>query len=220
MASKRLALVHTSATLVPVFAALCKDRLPDVDVINLVDDSLIKDVIAQGELRPSVARRVARAIASAEDAGADLILVTCSSIGSAVETAASLSSVQVLRVDRPMAELAVASAERIGVIATLSTTLDPTVDLIRRCAAAAGKQVEISARLCEGAFPALMNGDGAKHDELVSAQLKTLLGQVDVIVLAQASIARVVESLDDADHRVPILASPPTAIDRVSEILL
>ena len=51
-------------------------------------------------------------------------MVTCSSIGRAVETAAELVATPVLRVDRPMAEQAVARASRIGVVATLPTTLE------------------------------------------------------------------------------------------------
>ena len=67
--------------------------------------------------------------ASAQEAGADFILFTCSSIGPAVETAATLTDVPVLRVDQPMADKAVQLGKRIGVIATLSTTLEPTSDL-------------------------------------------------------------------------------------------
>ena len=156
--------MHTSATLVPIFEQLCKAKLPGVSVFNLVDDSLIKDVIAHGQLRPQTARRVVQHVAAAEDAGADYILVTCSSIGAAVETAASLASVPVLRVDQPMADHAIATARRIGVIATLPTTLQPTADLLRRRAAAAGKNIELSTRLCDGAFDALMSGDPETHD--------------------------------------------------------
>src|ERR1017187_1990394 len=102
MKRKTLGLIHTSATLVPVFAQLCKDKLPGVDVFNIADDSLIKDVIKRGELTPQTARRVAGHVASAQEAGADYILVTCSSIGRAVEAAAAQAGVPVLRVDQPM----------------------------------------------------------------------------------------------------------------------
>src|SRR4051795_6947214 len=95
ISQKTLALVHTSATLVPIFEQLCKTRLPGIKVFNLVDDSLIKDVIAFGQLRPKTARRVAQHISAAEDAGANYVLVTCSSIGRAVETAAEFASVPV-----------------------------------------------------------------------------------------------------------------------------
>ena len=215
---KKLGLVHTSATLVPVFQKLCSAELPGVETFNIVDDSLIKDVIARGELTAKTARRVVDHIASAEAAGADLILVTCSSIGRAVEAAANLVSVPVLRVDQPMADQAVRTGKKIGVVATLTTTLLPTADLIQRRAAAAGKEVEITTRLCEGAFDALMSGDAAKHDAMVAAALKELAARVDVIVLAQASMARVVEGLREADKRVPILASPPIAVKHLATL--
>src|SRR6266542_3950668 len=137
MKGKKLGLLHTSATLVPVFQKLCGEKLPGVEVFNIVDDSLIKDVIARGELTAKTARRVVDHIASAEAAGADFIMVTCSSIGAAVEAAVPLMGVPVLRVDQPMAQLAVQTGKRIGVVATLPTTLEPTADLIRRTAVGA-----------------------------------------------------------------------------------
>jgi Asp/Glu/hydantoin racemase len=118
-----------------------------------------------------------------------------------------------------MADKAVQTGKRIGVIATLPTTLAPTSDLVKRRAALAGKTIELEARLCEGAFEALMSGNGALHDSMVAKALKELSEQVDVIVLAQASMARVVDGLPEADKRVPILASPPLAIQHLTSVL-
>lgn len=219
MKRKKLGLIHTSATLVPVFAQLCKEKLPGVETFNIADDSLVKGIIAAGSLTAQISRRVASYLESAELAGADYIMVTCSSIGPAVEAGAKLTGVPVLRVDQPMADKAVATGKKIGVIATLRTTLEPTADLILRRAAAAGQKIELTARLCEGAFDALMSGDAAKHDAMVAAALKELSKQVDVIVLAQASMARVVETLPAEDKRVPILASPGIAVDYLATVL-
>jgi Asp/Glu/hydantoin racemase len=219
MSQKTLGLVHTSATLVPVFADLCSKYLPGVKTFNIVDDSLIKNTIACGELTASTSKRVVNYAASAEEAGADLILFTCSSIGPAVETAASLTGVPVLRVDQPMADQAVQLGKRIGVIATLPTTLEPTSDLVRRRALIAGKEIELKAVLCEGAFDALMSGDAATHDKKVGDALKQLMNEVDVIVLAQASMARVVDTLSEPEKKVPILASPPIAIQHLATLL-
>ena len=219
MKQKTLGLVHTSATLVPVFGALCKELLPGVNVFNIADDSLVKGIISSGSLTAVIARRVASYLESAELAGADYIMVTCSSIGPAVEAGAKLIGVPVLRVDQPMADRAVAMGTKIGVVATLRTTLEPTADLISRRAALAGKHIELTARLCEGAFEALMNGDAATHDAKVAAALKELSQQVDVIVLAQASMARVVDTLAAEDRRVPILASPRIAVEYLATVL-
>ena len=219
MSQKTLGLVHTSATLVPVFADLCSQYLSGVKVFNIVDDSLIKNTIACGSLTPSTSKRVVNYAVSAQEAGADMILFTCSSIGPAVETAATLTNVPVLRVDQPMADKAVQTGSRIGVIATLSTTLEPTADLVRRRAIAAGKDITLVSRLCEGAFEALMSGDAATHDAKVGEALKQLSKEVDVILLAQASMARVVDTLSEADNRVPILASPTIAIQHLASLL-
>lgn len=216
---KTLALIHTSATLVPVFQQLCKTHLPSVKTFNIVDDSLVSGIRAKGSLTADIARRVQAYVSSAEAGGADHILVTCSSIGPAVEASAKFSAVPVLRVDQPMADQAVKTGKRIGVIATLSTTLEPTSDLVQRRAAAAGKQIELTSVLVEGAFEALMAGDSATHDTKVAAALRELSSKVDVILLAQASMARVVDTLPPEDKRIPILASPPLAIQHLATLL-
>ena len=219
MKIKTLGLIHTSATLIPVFQQPCKEYLPGVSTFNIVDDSLVKNIRERGQLTEAISKRVADYVASAEDSGADYILVTCSSIGAAVEAAADKAKVPVLRVDQPMADQAVQAGKRIGVIATLQTTLEPTGNLVKRRAALAGKEIELTSVLCEGAFEALMSGDAAKHDALVADALRQLSKKVDVILLAQASMARVVDTLDDDDKIVPIVASPPTAIQYLSTLI-
>lgn len=219
--TKTLGLIHTSATLVPVFQELTNKYLADKDlkIFNIVDDSLIKNTIERGAMTPDTARRVVEYVGSAEAAGADFILVTCSSIGAAVESSAPLTGVPVLRVDQPMADKAVQIGTKIGVVATLSTTLEPTSDLVRRRAIVAGKEIELTSKLCEGAFDALMGGKPEVHDESVASALKELAQQVDVIVLAQASMARVVDQLSDEDKKVPILTSPELAMQHLAAIL-
>lgn len=214
-----LGLIHTSATLVPVFQELCKTNLPGVRTFNIVDDSLIRDVIDKGKLTPETARRVALYISSAETAGADLILVTCSSIGAAVEASAPFTQPPVLRVDQPMADQAVQTGSRIGVIATLPTTLQPTSELVLKRAGVAGKQATITSHLCAGAFEALMSGDVEEHDSMVKDALIQLSHDVDVIVLAQASMARVADRLPDNLKKVPILASPSLAIRHIASLI-
>ncbi|UAY56720.1 aspartate/glutamate racemase family protein [Arachidicoccus terrestris] len=219
MKPETLCLIHTSATLIPVFQQLAEKHLPDTKLFNIVDDSLVKNIISRGgKADAAIYKRVADYVMSAEDTGADYILVTCSSIGAAVEAAAEKTTVPVLRVDQPMADLAVKTGQRIGVIATLQTTLQPTADLVERRAKSAGKQIELTATVCEGAFESLMAGDAKRHDRLVADALKQLAQQVDVILLAQASMARVVDTLSEEDKRVPILTSPPTALQYIANI--
>lgn len=209
---KKLALIHTGSFHAPVFTEMCKSIMPDVEVFNIVDESLLLNTIAANELTPLTSRRLAGYIESAEDAGADVVLVTCSSIGPAVEAARPFVGVPVLRIDEPMADKAVRMARKIGVIATLPTTLEPTRALIEAKATAQGRDIEIVTQLCTGAFDAVVSGDTATHDQLVREGLFTLMDQVEVIVLAQASMAGVVETLSDDEKTVPILSSPQLGV--------
>lgn len=213
---KSIAFIHTSPSMIPVFKALADEHLKGHTVFNMVDESLLCDIIRDGKCPPNTAKRLAGHVLSAESAGAELILVSCSSMGRAVEAAQTLCAVPVMRVDEPMAEKAVSTGARIGVIATLPSTLEPTVALIQAKAAAAGKTVVLHSQVVDGAFAAVIEGDGARHDLLVGTALKELAKKVDVIVLAQASMARVVDALSPADKPVPILSSPRLAVEALA----
>ncbi len=217
--ARQVALIHTSPIMIGVFKPLCQELLGGVEVFNVVDESLLRDIIRDKRLLPPTARRAVGHVLAAEQGGADVVMVTCSSIGPAVELARGLVGIPVVRVDEPMAAKAVATGPRIGVVATLPSTLAPTADLIRRLAAEAGKKVQVSDRLCEGAFEAVISGDAAGHDAKVAAALRELAGRVDVIVLAQASMARAAETLTKADCPVPILTSPRPGVEYLAGLL-
>lgn len=216
---EQIALIHTSPSMIPVFKPLAAELLGGVSVFNMVDESLLCDIIRDGRCPPLTARRLASHVIAADEAGADYILVTCSSMGRAVEASRAMVDATVLRVDEPMAEQAVRTGKRIGVIATLPSTLEPTAALIKSKAADAGKEIELSAQVVDGAFQAVISGDGAKHDALVGAALRELAKKSDVIVLAQASMARVVNALPPEDKPVPILSSPRSAMEHLASLL-
>jgi Asp/Glu/hydantoin racemase len=217
--SHTLALIHTSPVLVPSFTALAQKHLDGAKLFHMVDESLIQQTIRAGQLEKATVRRLVHHVESAAGAGADVVLVTCSSIGPAVAVARGLFDLPVLRIDERMAEQAVTAGRRIGAIATLSTTLKPTVELLRETALRLGRDVTIESCLCEGAFEAVVRGDTTTHDQSVTTNLLQLARNVDVIVLAQASMARVAQSLPPDASRPPVLSSPELAMLQAREAL-
>lgn len=214
----KLAFIHTSHVLIPLFSQLAQEKLPGVEIFHMVDESLIRNTIAARQLTKTTIRRLVNMIGSAHEGGADAVMVTCSSIGQGVAVARRHFDFPVLRVDEAMAEAAVKLGRRIGVAATLRTTLEPTIALLEETAAAAGREVELIPDLCDGAFEAVLAGDTARHDELLSSALKRLTGQVDVVVLAQASMARVAGQFK-SNGGSPILSSPELAMVRAQSLL-
>jgi Asp/Glu/hydantoin racemase len=206
-AGPRVCLLHTVAALPAVFEPLLADEAPGVHAYHMVDESLLADTVAHGPL-PRTTARLASHLAQAEAAGAEAVLVTCSSIGPAAEAARPLLGIPVFRVDEPMAAQAVRTGPRIAVLATLTSTLQPTADLIRRQAAQDGAAIELTTSTCDGAYQARVTGDSAAHDRLIAEEARRLAARHDVLVLAQASMAAAVGTLPPDALPVPVLTSP------------
>ena len=215
----KLAIVHTAPMLEPVFERLVRTARPDVETVHIVDEELLADAIANDGLTDANRSAVAARVREAAATGADAVLVTCSSIGEAVEAAAGAVGVPVVRVDVAMAQEAVDAGRRIGVLATLRSTLRPTAALIRRTARDAGREVDIIEQLCDGAYAALRAGDRDRHDALVRAGYEALRGRVDVVVLAQASMARILDALPEAGRHAAVLSSPGGAVERALAVI-
>lgn len=217
--AKKAGMIHSVASLVPVFNGLAAEIMPDVEIVHLVDEGLLKDVIATGKYGPNMGRRLGTLTSFAEESGAEAVMLTCSTLGVLVDEAKGMIEVPLLKVDEAMADEAVRFGSRIGVIATLYTTLNPTSDLVRERAALKGKGVDVETVLCEGAFEALGRGDTAAHDNIVLDNLKGLMERVEVVVLAQASMARVADQIPEAERKAPILSSPRLGVQRFKGML-
>lgn len=211
-AARKLAFIHTVAGLASEFEGLAKQYLPDWKSFAIIDDSLLRNTIEQGSLSELTKRRLATYVWSAVDAGAEAVVVTCSSLGPAVDIVVPLCPVPLFRIDEGMAKAAVERGNRIGVMATLSTTLVPTVDLLKREACQAGKEVAIEQVLVRGAFELLAGGNVEGHDAQIRQALEELSHKVDVIVLAQASMAGAVRG---TSHSLPVLTSPILGVENV-----
>ena len=127
----KIVAVHTAIALVEQISKLFKEHLPDVKLNHIVDDSLIQEVISNNQVTPAVSKRLFNYYFAAVDAGANLIFNICSSVGEVAETARSFISIPQLKIDDPMAINAVQKGTVIGVLATLPTTLRPTVNLLK-----------------------------------------------------------------------------------------
>ncbi|MDR0668802.1 MAG: aspartate/glutamate racemase family protein [Treponema sp.] len=215
---KKIAAVYTGAALLAPLSSLLHDMLPDYRIINLLDDSLIGEVARAGGATLAVRRRLLAYYQALSEDGADLILNTCSSIGEVVYEARPFIPVPIVRIDDAMTREAVSRYRRIGVVATLSTTLEPTANLVYRWAKRLDRTPVVVTGLAEGAFASLNAGDTGGHDQGILETARGIAGDCDVILLAQASMARMEEQLAGALGK-PVFSSPRRAIEMVRSIL-
>lgn len=204
----KVALVYTSTTpeLIELVEREVRAKLcGETEIISMQDPSILAEVREVGYVTPTAAARLMGMYTQAVAQGAEAILNICSSVGEvadAFQPAAAYIGVPVVRVDEEMCREAVRTGFRVGVLATLPTTLEPTKGTIRRVARAMGKYVE----LVDGLVDAFgMNQ--TQFRQLLIGAAKEICDRVDVIVLAQGSMAYVEKDIEAACG-IPTLSSP------------
>ncbi len=216
--SKSVALIHaTRAAIEPTHIAMQKE-LPTTEIIHYMDEALLKIAKNRGSSSPEVLRRFVRLFVSAEEGDAGVALMTCSSLTGCADLLEPILRIPVVKIDTPMIETAISLGGKIGVVATLSSAINPAHEQLEQIARERGVALDPRFVVAEGAFQALLDKDLERHDQLVIEQVRILDRACDVVILAQASIARVA-ARDDLNVTVPVLTSPPLAAVRVREIL-
>ncbi|MEJ6001903.1 hypothetical protein, partial [Paucibacter soli] len=203
---RHIAFLHTSPVHVETFGRLIKAADPTLEVEHVVAEVLLTDAQRLGASAPSLVKRVQDAMVDAASNGAALVICTCSTIGGAAERTPTSAGFAAIRIDRAMADRAVALGPRILLVAALESTLGPTAELIHESAAALRSEVELELLLVAGAWSHFLQGDRTAYAEAVAAAVRAATSRASVVVLAQASMAPAVELLSDLD--VEVLANP------------
>ena len=196
----KVVLIHTSPVSLNDLKALFKEIIPDVEMVNIIDDSLLDEVKKNGKINANIISRMCAYVQVAKTMKPDLIFNQCSSVGEAFDIARTQADCKTLKIDEPMAEKAISLGSKIGVVATVASTVQPSSDLIRNTAKKCGKDVCVNEYLVDGALDILMSGDVDKHNDL-----------------AQGSMTAILPLLTDI--KKPVLTSPRLAVERVKEEL-
>ena len=202
---KKVGVIHTTPATLQSTAKLIKDNISDIQVMNILDDTILADMAAEHNIDYVKERWTVYAKTLAE-MGADAVLSACSTVGPFAEECNEKMDIPVLRIDEAMAEEAV--------IATFKPTLAPTTDLIRR----KGPNAEVKTILIDEAYKELNAGNQKKHNELIISKVKEEIDKADVIVLAQASMAAALADCKELDLS-RILTSPLLGILKLKSIL-
>jgi len=214
--SKKIGLVHATMNSVQPILHAFHTFHPTVDLINVMDEGLIWELNETNIITQSMTRRLIDIASKAEDAGADAILLTCSSFSPYVPKFKHLFNVPVLSSDESMLDEAVKIGGKIGVIATVEKAGPTTTNLLYETAEKQGKAIEVETVVITEAFQALQRGNQSKHDEMIHAEIDKLAPDCDVILLAQYSMAH---SLDSYERGLtPILTGPEVSANAIVEL--
>jgi aspartate/glutamate racemase len=215
---KRVVVIHTFLYTVQNFIDLFNEIIPEVEMVNIIDDSLLKEVLANDGPTPNVIRRMCAYAMQAEAMGADAILNACSSVGEVADVAQKMLAIPYLKVDGPMAEIAVNAGNKVGVVATAHSTIGPSSRLVERTAERLGKDVVVNRCYADGAYDALLKeGNKPKHDEILMQTIDDACANNDVVILAQGSMMSLLEKTKDKP--VPVICSMRTGVEQIKNVL-
>ena len=192
-----IGLIHSTRLVVDPVHRVVASQCPDVEIIHIVDEGILKVLFGLGEINERITGWLGRLVDSAVGTGADMAVLSCSSLSPAVNDVREKVSIPFLKIDEPMAEQAVRTSDRIGLVATNHTTPKPSTMLIEEVAQRFGKKVTVVPRVQADAFLKLNDGDIDGHDNVVVQAVEELLQETDVVLLAQISIARVKDKMDE-----------------------
>lgn len=188
---------------------------PDIEVYNIMDDSLLVDTRKYNGMTPTIASRMLNYAKAAEASGADGVIVTCTSVNHATKMIRPLMNIPMINIEEPVAEMAAMSGKRIGVMGTIPTSPGAISWEIEEKAAQMGKEIEIVPVVVDGAFDVLCAGDRDKHDEMVCEALYKLSKEVDCIAFAQISMSLLKH--DPVD--VPLFKIGASGFDKIKELM-
>ena len=215
---KKVGVIHTFLYSVEDIKKIFSEKLPEVEMVNIIDDSLLAEALANKGLTPGIIRRICQYAIQAEAMGCELILNQCSSVGEAADVAQSMIKIPYVKIDQPMAEEAVRLGTNIAVIATAISTIEPSSRLVERMAAKVGKEVKVNRCFATGAYEALLvEGNREKHNQILIDTIKKAAEENDVIVLAQGSMYHLVPLLTDI--KIPVLTSLETGVEQIRKYL-
>lgn len=214
-----LVLVHTMPGLIEPFTAWCAELVPEARILHILDEPLLERIRSRGWAEDVDDERLATHLLAAGSVGADAALVTCSTVSPLVANVRDRFPFPVVAIDDAMAGEATRLGSRITVVATSATTLGPTRHRIEAEAVARRRPAVVSTRLVDGAMAALLAGDPDTHDRLIADAVRAAAGDADVIVLAQATMARSLPALEEPPIPIPVLVSPRLALAEVRRAL-
>lgn len=154
----KAALVYTSTTpeLIELVEWEVRKQLgKEAEIISYQNSDILTATREANTVTPEAAASLVDLFMKAVHDGADAILNVCSSVGEvadAMQGFADYSGVPIVRIDEEMCQEAVQKGNRIGVMATLMTTLQPTKNTIKRAAETFGKEIILVDALIDGAF--------------------------------------------------------------------
>lgn len=213
----KIYLVHAAEVAIPPIVSSFRARWPEARIANLLEDSLMPDLAADGRLTDVMIGRFVEIGRYCVRASADAILFTCSAFGPAIDECRRQVGIPVLKPNEALYDQLVAKDGSVSLLATFQPSIPSMLAEIAACAKEKGTRVRVEPHLVDGALAALQKNRPDEHNRLI-AELAGKQNACDVIAFAQFSMAQALALAATRTSR-PILTTPESAIAKLQTLL-
>ncbi|HEY9593695.1 MAG TPA: aspartate/glutamate racemase family protein [Spirochaetia bacterium] len=192
---KRIAFMHSTTLVVDAVKKAATALAGEYELYHVVDEALLGMLTRDGGISSAIVNAMRRIALNCQDTGMEMMVCTCSSLSPVLDRIGDDVDIPLLKIDRLMFERAVAAHDSIGLVMTNPTTQKASAALFERVCADLGRHPRLVPLLCEGAFALISRGDSEGHDREVVEAVRRIAQEVDHVVLAQISMARIRDRL-------------------------
>ena len=211
---KRIILIHTVRPMYLTFEERVRKALKsEVRIDNILDTCFANNMDKNNNRN-----RLLATVKCAEMANPDVIAVICSTLSLYIKEIEPFASVPLIGIDDRLGDEAFKYGDRIMVLASAQSPVEPVTRLLQRAAARLGRNnAVVDSIFDERGFYAMAKGDMETHDKVMIEVGKTIKGY-DAIVLAQGSAEGIAEPLMAATG-LPVATAPKLCIQNIQEII-
>ncbi len=216
--TNRIVLIHATAVSIAPLRAAFEAQWPEVETVNLLDDSLSRDLNSGTVDYHEIEERILKLAVYGEQLGAGGILFSCSAFGKAIDKVKRRLPMPVLKPNEAMFEEAIGRGGNIGMIATFKPSIPSLEKEFYALAEERSASVQLESILVEEAMSALGRGELKRHNRLIK-EACTVFAGYETVMLAQFSASQAAADVE-AELGCTVLTSPHSAVKKLRNMLV
>jgi len=209
-------MIHAIAESIPPVRLAFDEEFPEAEVINVLDESLLVDF--DDQLTPDLRRRITNIVGYCQDNKADAIGLACSVYAPVVESAKDLVHVPLVSSYGPVMADAVTAGPRIGLIASVASTMQDSKYYLHLAADEAGVEIEPQLCLAEDLITVMRAEGQSGLERRLEEEVLKIASKVDVVLLTQFSFAAALAHLEKVSP-IPVLSAPHSSARTLKKLL-
>lgn len=213
----KVALISSTKAVFGPMEAAFAEIFPEAQIMHILDETLLEDFRREGGLSPHSRAKALQMALTAQRAGVDGILFTCSTLSPAVDDLRPFISTPMVKIDEPVILYLIQNFKEIGLLATAETVLKSVENQFKKIAERLNRQVSWHSFVKSDAWP-ILGKNPEEFYRIMGEYASALAPKHEALLLTQVSIAPARNFVEEK-IKSKIFAAPSFAVHALKEVL-